>query len=58
MSDDSAPKATHEGTMEIMGVTLRTYRLDDGRTIIDADDVHRLWRVMSNGDHEHEHREK
>ena len=43
---EDIPVATHEGTMTIMGVTLRTYRLDDGRTLIHADDFHRLMKVM------------
>lgn len=40
------PQVVHEGTQEIMGVTLRTYVLDDGRRIINADDFHKLMEVM------------
>lgn len=29
---------THEGTMDILGFKLRTFKLDDGRTVIHADD--------------------
>lgn len=42
-------KATHEGKMEILGVKLRSYRLDDGRTVIHADDFHKLLEVMGTG---------
>jgi hypothetical protein len=37
---DDIPRATHEGVMELLGMKLRTYRLDDGRTVIHADDFH------------------
>lgn len=40
--EEDIPKATHEGKTTIMGVELRTYRLDDGRSIIHADDLHKL----------------
>lgn len=43
---EDIPRATHEGTMTVMGVKLRTYRLDDGRTVIHADDFHRLLEEM------------
>jgi hypothetical protein len=39
---DDIPKATHESVHTIMGVDIRTYVLDDGRRIINADDLHRL----------------
>jgi hypothetical protein len=44
--EEDIPKATHEGTQTIMGVEVRTYRLDDGRTIINADDFHKLLAAM------------
>lgn len=51
---EDLPKATHEGRATILGVELRTYRLDDGRNIIHADDMHKLLEVMglpiTNGD--------
>lgn len=37
---EDIPTATHEGVMELFGMKLRTYRLDDGRTVIHADDFH------------------
>jgi hypothetical protein len=43
---EDTPKATHEGKTTILGVEIRTYRLDDGRTIIHADDFHKLMEVM------------
>ena len=45
--EQDLPQATHEGVMTILGVQLRTYRLDDGRTVIHADDFHRLMAVMA-----------
>jgi hypothetical protein len=44
--EEDIPRATHEGEMELLGVKLRTYRLDDGRTLIHADDFHKLMDVM------------
>jgi hypothetical protein len=40
------PKATHESVQTILGVELRTYVLDDGRRIINAEDFHKLLAVM------------
>ena len=40
------PKATHEGKSTILGVEVRTYKLDDGRAVIHADDFHKLLEVM------------
>ena len=36
---DKLPTVVREGSFELSGVTLRTYVLDDGRRIIDADDL-------------------
>lgn len=36
------PNATHESVQTIMGVKIRTYVLDDGRRIINAEDFHRF----------------
>ena len=36
---DGLPFATHFGVLEIEGIKLRCYRLNDGRSIIDADDM-------------------
>lgn len=46
---EDIPHATHEGTMELFGVKARTYRLDDGRTVIHEDDFHKLIEAMFGG---------
>lgn len=48
MTDD-LPTAMIEGELTICGVTLRTYVLDDGRRILNADDVHRLFASWADG---------
>ena len=47
--DKEIPKAVHEGVTEILGVKLRTYRLDNGQNIINAEDLHKLLEVMARG---------
>ncbi len=37
-SSDGGPTVTHEGILELGNYKLRCYRLDDGRSIINADD--------------------
>lgn len=44
---EDIPKATHESEQELFGVKVRTYVLDDGRRIINADDFDRLWKAMT-----------
>lgn len=55
---EDIPQATHEGTLELLGLKLRTYRLDDGRTVIHADDFHELMAAMGFGDDIAEQRRK
>lgn len=43
---EDMPKVTHEGETEILGIKVRTYRLDDGRAIIHADDFHKVLEAM------------
>lgn len=43
---DDIPTATHESVQEFFGVKVRTYVLDDGRRIINADDFHKLMETM------------
>jgi len=43
---EDMPKATHQGKTTILGIEVRTYRLDDGRAIVHADDLHRLLEAM------------
>lgn len=35
--------ATHSGVLKIAGHALRCYRLNDGQTVIDADDMNGLF---------------
>ena len=37
------PYATHYGELEILGVKLKVYRLNDGRSIIDGEDMRKLF---------------
>ncbi len=46
---DDLPQATHEGKLTIGGLTMRVYRLDDGRAIINADDMAAFFDAMENG---------
>lgn len=43
---EDIPFATHESEMELLGVKVRVYHLDDGRRVIDADDFHKLMEAM------------
>lgn len=43
---EDIPKATHESVQEFFGVKVRSYVLDDGRRIINAEDFHKLMAVM------------
>lgn len=38
-NDDGIPYATHSGVLNIMGQSLRVYRLNTGQAIINADDL-------------------
>lgn len=42
-TDPDIPVATHSGVWEFNAEKLRVYRLDDGRTIIDAEDMVRVF---------------
>jgi hypothetical protein len=46
---DNLPTAIEEGTLDIGGVTLRTYVLDDGRRIINAEDLSKLFVSLAGG---------
>ena len=41
-NDPGLPYATHQGKLTIGPCTIRCYRLNDGRAILDAEDVHRM----------------
>lgn len=43
------PSAPHSGTLTISGVTLHVHRLDNGQTVIDADDVAALFAAWERG---------
>lgn len=45
----STPTATREGAITISGVVLRVYQLDDGRSVIHADDMHALVAAWKSG---------
>jgi hypothetical protein len=36
---DGLPYATHSGVLRIGEISLRCYRLNDGRAVFDADDI-------------------
>jgi hypothetical protein len=42
-ADDGIPYATHEGELDIMGIKLKCYQLNDGRRVFDADAVNELF---------------
>lgn len=46
---DALPKAVWEGSFTMFGVPLRCYVLDDGRRIIDADDLRRMYEADRGG---------
>jgi hypothetical protein len=41
-AETDLPCATHSGVLEINGLKLRCYTLNDGRRIFDAEDIHAL----------------
>lgn len=40
------PEITHSGELELLGVTVKVYRLSDGQTIFDAEDTHKVLQQM------------
>lgn len=44
--EEDLPKVTHTGVMDLLGVKARVHRLDDGRTVIEADDFHKILEAM------------
>jgi hypothetical protein len=42
-SNDDILYATHSGVLEIAGVSLRCYRLNNGINVIDEEDIHNLF---------------
>lgn len=46
---EALPQAISESVLDIAGVKLRVYMLDDGRRIINADDVAQLFQAFEDG---------
>lgn len=44
VGDGDIPYVTHEGALDLYGVTLRVYQLSNGKRIVDAEDIARLGR--------------
>jgi hypothetical protein len=42
---DTLPRAVWEGTFKFFGIDLRCYVLEDGRRIIDADDLGKMYEA-------------
>ena len=42
--EDGLPYATHEAVIDLCGVTMRCYQLNDGRRIFHADDVAKFFK--------------
>lgn len=49
MSTEHRPFAVESDTLSIAGVPLRVFTLDDGRRIVDADDVAALFEALASG---------
>lgn len=47
-ADNSLPHATHAGVLRIGDMELRCYRLNDGRAIINAEDMESFFGLMMN----------
>ena len=47
---NNLPESINTATLTVFGVELRVHTLDDGRRIIEADDLHRLWAMMAGSD--------
>lgn len=46
---DKVHKATHASTLEIAGIKLRCYITEDGKRIIDCDDMHDFFAALESG---------
>lgn len=49
MTDTEIPHAIWEGSMAVMGITLKCFVLSDGRRMIDADDTARFFECIADG---------
>ena len=48
-TDAAIPNAVWEGTFNLFGVPLRCYVLDDGRRLINADDMQMMYEADQSG---------
>lgn len=48
-ADENIPTAIRTGKLELSGVTLRVHVLDDGRRVINADDMNALFLAWEQG---------
>ncbi len=44
--DKGIPIATHQGVLDFLGMKIKVFQLEDGRRLLDADDVHRLLGML------------
>lgn len=44
--EEDIPKVTHTGVMDLLGVKARVHRLDNGRTVIEAEDFEKILEAM------------
>jgi len=47
---DKVPKAISEGVVTIMGHQMKVYQLDDGRRVIEQNDLEEFFRKMASGE--------
>jgi hypothetical protein len=40
---DNLPFATHEGVLNVLGKSIRCYRLSNGMTVFSAEDLEKFW---------------
>lgn len=43
-TDDGIPYATHDGVFRLGTVEIRVYQLSNGKRVLDADDMERLFK--------------
>ncbi len=48
--NDGIPIATHQGELDFLGMKIKVFQLEDGRRLLDADDVHRLLGMLESGE--------
>lgn len=46
---DELPREVSRGTVTMFGCEIQVIQLDDGRRILDADDVHRFFAMLESG---------